>query len=121
MIDHVSFRVSDFQRSKKFYSAILGVLGYTIAREAEDKMGFRSPEGAGVWLRKEDYLSQGMHVAFRAKNKEIVERFYKTGLENGGTGNGAPGPRPHREDQYIAFLHDPDGNNIEIVYRSKKK
>ncbi len=117
MIDHVSFRVSDFQRSKQFYTAILEVLGYAVAREAENKMGFKGPGDAGVWLRKEDFLSQGVHVAFRAKDKDTVDRFYQTGLKNGGTDNGAPGPRPHREDQYIAFVHDPDGNNVEIVYR----
>lgn len=121
MIDHVSIRVSDFQKSKTFYTAILGVLGYTIAREAENKMGFWGPGNAGVWLRKEDFVSSGLHVAFRAQDKETVDRCYQTGLENGGTDNGAPGTRDHREDQYIAFLHDPDGNNIEIVYRPNVK
>lgn len=31
---------------------------------------------------------------------------------NGGTGNGEPGPRPN---YYAAFVHDPEGNNIEAM------
>ena len=37
-------------------------------------------------------------------------------LDNGGTDNGAPGPRHGAGDYYGAFVLDPDGNNIEAVY-----
>ena len=35
----------------------------------------------------------------------------------GGRDNGAPGLRPwYHPDYYAAFVLDPDGNNIEVVY-----
>jgi catechol 2,3-dioxygenase-like lactoylglutathione lyase family enzyme len=117
MIDHVSIRVSNLQQSKNFYRAVLEALGYSMIKEEEAKAAFRGPGGAGVWLRKDDFVSSGVHVAFRAQDKKAVDRCYEAGLAHGGTDNGAPGPRPHREDQHVAFLHDPDGNNIEVVYR----
>ena len=38
-------------------------------------------------------------------------------LAAGGRDNGAPGLRPwYHPDYYGAFVLDPDGNNIEVVY-----
>ena len=37
-------------------------------------------------------------------------------MQAGGRDNGAPGLRPqYHPDYYGAFVHDPDGNNIEAV------
>src|SRR3989344_5648941 len=116
MIDHVSIRVSDFEKSKKFYGAILGVLGYKVIREDEGRIGYRDPGNISVWIRKDDFVSIGVHVAFRAPDQAAVDRFYATGLEMGGKDNGKPGARPHRGEQYVAFVLDPDGNNIEITH-----
>lgn len=116
MIDHVSVRVRDFEKSKKFYSAVLEVVRYRTYLEDKNKIGFWSADGSSVWIRKDNFVTQGMHFAFRALNKEEVETFYNIGLENGGRDNGKPGTRPHRGIQYLAFILDPDGNNMEIVY-----
>ncbi len=41
-----------------------------------------------------------------------------TKLEAGGVDNGAPSLRPHYDDgYYAAFVIDPDGHNIESVFR----
>ena len=39
---------------------------------------------------------------------------HEAALAAGGTDNGAPGPRYH-ETYYAAYVHDPDGNNLEAV------
>jgi len=44
-----------------------------------------------------------------------VDAFHAAALEAGGTDNGAPGLR--RPNYYAAFVLDPDGNNIEAVFR----
>jgi lactoylglutathione lyase len=37
-------------------------------------------------------------------------------LRSGGSDHGAPGERPYHPDYYAAFVLDPDGNNVEVVY-----
>jgi len=47
MIDHVGFKVSDFQKSKKFYEAALKCLGYKVIMgdDAQKYAGFGGNEG----------------------------------------------------------------------------
>jgi hypothetical protein len=46
-----------------------------------------------------------------------VNRFHAEGVKAGARDNGAPGLRPdYSADYYAAFLHDPDGHNIEAVF-----
>lgn len=44
-----------------------------------------------------------------------VDAFHAAALKAGGTENGAPGLR--RPNYYAGFVLDPDGNNIEAVFR----
>jgi len=70
---------------------------------------------------KESYAAQGtttgrIHLAFQAKDRETVERFYAAAIAAGGKDNGKPGLRPYHPQYYGAFVIDPDGNNIEAVF-----
>ncbi|KAK3346454.1 Glyoxalase/bleomycin resistance protein/dioxygenase-like protein [Lasiosphaeria hispida] len=57
------------------------------------------------------------HHAFTAKNRAEVDAFHKAGIDAGGKDNGLPGVRAHyASDYYAAFVYDPAGNNIEVVY-----
>ena len=59
---------------------------------------------------------QGVHLAFKAINHDMVDTFHAAALVAGGTDNGAPGPRPiYHSSYYGAFVLDPSGNNIEAV------
>jgi len=51
----------------------------------------------------------------------MVDAFYQAGLAAGGRDNGAPGERPYHPGYYAAFVLDPDGNNIEVVYHGEAK
>jgi catechol 2,3-dioxygenase-like lactoylglutathione lyase family enzyme len=52
----------------------------------------------------------------------VVDAFYRAGLANGGTDNGAPGPRGPAEMRYYgAYVLDPDGNNIEAGFRGGER
>lgn len=53
--------------------------------------------------------------------RATVERFHAAALGAGGQDNGAPGERPYHPGYYAAFVHDPDGNNIEVVYHGPAK
>ena len=114
MIDHVSIKVKDVEQAKAFYEAALAPLGY--ARGIEYPGGMQllvEGEPGDVWVAP---LPEGVeavptHVALRA----AVDAFYEAALAAGGTDNGAPGPRDYHPGYYAAFVHDPEGNNIEAV------
>ncbi len=59
-----------------------------------------------------------LHLALSASSVDQVEAFHRAALAAGGTDNGAPGERPHYQPgYYAAFVLDPDGHNIEAVFR----
>jgi catechol 2,3-dioxygenase-like lactoylglutathione lyase family enzyme len=58
-----------------------------------------------------------LHVAFGAQSRELVDRFWRSGVDAGYQSDGEPGERPqYRPDYYGAFLLDPDGNSVEAVH-----
>ena len=101
MIDHVTLHVADLGKSRSFFLSALAPLGAG---------GF--PD---LWLDG-DGGGKPTHVAFRADDRAVVDRFHEAAMAAGAKDNGAPGPRPeYTEDYYGAFVLDPDGNNIEAV------
>ena len=121
MLDHVSIEVSDFERSKAFYEAVLAPLGIRLLMEFEGAAGFGKETEHGpkpffwVGARGRPIVS-GAHVAFGVRSTEQVDAFHAAALAAGGTDNGAPGPRPiYHPGYYGAFVLDPDGNNVEAV------
>src|SRR6188508_3623019 len=53
MLDHISLRVADYERSKKFYAAALAPLGFTLAMEsASSGAGFRRDRIPGFWIKQ---------------------------------------------------------------------
>ena len=68
------------------------------------------------WFGDNEKTGEGFHVAFAVESRKQVDAFYKAALAAGGTDNGAPGLRPnYHENYYAAFVHDPDGHNVEVV------
>jgi lactoylglutathione lyase len=57
-----------------------------------------------------------VHLAFQGKSRDVVRRFHEKALAAGGRDNGKPGERPYHPGYFGAFVLDPDGNNIEVVY-----
>jgi lactoylglutathione lyase len=122
LLDHLHLVVSDLEKSKTFYGAVLEVLGVPI-----------QGEGAGFFWADELFVSSAQspaaagrvtgrsHFAFQAEDRETVEQFYEAGLAAGGTDNGAPGERPYHPGYFAAFLIDPDGNNVEAVHHGEAK
>jgi catechol 2,3-dioxygenase-like lactoylglutathione lyase family enzyme len=122
MLDHIGFPVSDYGRSKEFYSRVLESLGYRLLMEmnfsddgADGYAGFGA-ERPQFWIGTGKPLQGRLHVAFVAKDRAQVAAFHAAAIAAGGVDNGAPGLRPHyHENYYGAFVLDPDGHNIEAV------
>jgi catechol 2,3-dioxygenase-like lactoylglutathione lyase family enzyme len=124
MIDHTGLVVSDFRKSKAFYSSALAPLGYSVLMEITPEQTDGKYEGAGFGVapKPDFWIGRGkpnvppIHVCFRADTRAIVDAFYKAAIAAGGRDNGGPGIRPHYHPNYYgAFVLDPDGHNIEAV------
>jgi catechol 2,3-dioxygenase-like lactoylglutathione lyase family enzyme len=119
IFDHMSLRVSNYERSKQFYIAALRPLGITLMMEFPGDGGNSAGFGRGMptlWIDDSEKSPQRGHVAFAAASRAMVDAFYKAALAAGATDNGAPGLRPHyHAHYYAAFIRDPDGHNIEAV------
>lgn len=117
MFDHIGLKVSNLAGSIKFYRDTLGALGHQLADSGEGYAGFGPAGEPALWLYEHaDGIGPGTHVAFRAPNRKAVQDFHAAGLKAGGRDNGPPGPRPaYSPAYYAAFLHDPDGHNVEAV------
>jgi catechol 2,3-dioxygenase-like lactoylglutathione lyase family enzyme len=130
MLDHISLRVTDYDRSKRFYTAALAPLGYTLAMELSSGAGFRKAHIPDFWIKQgapvrvgssDDPAEPGcggpyVHVAFASDDRTTVDAFYHAAMAAGGRDNGAPALRPNYHPNYYgAFVLDPDGYNIEAV------
>ncbi len=128
MIDHTGVGVSDFAKSKEFYTRALRAIGYELIAEFSAEVtgttqvaGFGEPPKADFWINAGVANQPAVHVAFRAATRDSVDAFHAAALAAGGRDNGAPGPRPHYHDHYYgAFVLDPDGHNIEAVCHEPK-
>lgn len=116
MIDHTGVGVSDFARSKAFYSAALVPLGYELLMEFEHYAGFGVRPHPDFWIGQGKVNDPPVHIAFTAANRATVDAFHAAALAAGGRDNGPPGLRPqYHATYYGAFVLDPDGHNIEAV------
>lgn len=122
LIDHIQLVVRDLDASRKFYGALFEVLELPISGEGEDFFWvdelFISTADSEAAAGK---LTGRHHLAFQARDRAMVEAWYKAGLKAGGEDNGAPGERPYHPGYYAAFLIDPDGNNVEAVYHGEAR
>lgn len=122
MLDHIGLPVSDFERSKAFYTTVFAPLGYGLVMEVTPEMTGDGSSAAGFgqgkpdfWIGSSDKQAR-THVAVVAANRAEVRSFYETALAAGAKDNGPPGLRPHyHENYYAAFVLDADGHNIEAV------
>lgn len=122
LIDHIQLVVRDLKASRRFYGAVLEVLGIPIGGEAEDYFWADELFVSSADSRAAQGVLTGRHhLAFQARDRAMVDAFHKAGLAAGGRDNGAPGERPYHPGYYAAFLLDPDGNNIEAVFHGEAK
>jgi catechol 2,3-dioxygenase-like lactoylglutathione lyase family enzyme len=118
---HIGFAVRDIKKSKEFYSAALAPLGLLLEKEKTDSLHFGKGDGKTMlWIHTRGQITSPFHFSFEADNRTQVQEFYNAALAAGGTDNGAPGVRENYSANYYAtFVLDPDGHNLEVVYREE--
>lgn len=125
MIHHVSVGTNNVQRSKRFYDAVLPIVGIMPMAADTGGLGY----GSGTFHfsiqvpidGKPATVGNGTHIAFAVENRSMVDRFHTTALGHGGFDDGRPGLRPDYDaNYYAAFVRDPDGHKIEAATYSAR-
>jgi catechol 2,3-dioxygenase-like lactoylglutathione lyase family enzyme len=118
MLDHVSIGVRDMSRTKHFYDAALGPLGYRCLSDGNTSLGY-GREAVAFWISATERPIQadeksGLHFCFIAPTRRSVDAFHAAALGAGGRDHGEPGVRAdYAANYYAAFVIDPDGYRIE--------
>ena len=133
MFSHVTVGCHDLERAGAFYDAVLTPLGLRRRQVTPD-----GGPAAACWIDPHRVLPRfyvympynheaasvgnGSMVAFLAPSTAAVDQAHAAGISALGSNEGAPGSRPHYgEGYYGAYLRDPDGNKVHIVYRGDIK
>ena len=116
MFTHAFLGSNDIEKSRKFYDATMGVLGYTNVLPPEAwQLVYAGPQGTfivGKPLNGEPATyANGGTLGFYAKDDETVAAWHAAGLAAGGICDGEPGPRERAPNQSVgAYQRDPHGN-----------
>lgn len=130
MLNHVMVGSNDIERSKRFYDAVLGVLGAGEGFRTEAPTGhkrlFYRHEGSSFGISEPingepATPANGGTIGFKCSSPEQVKEFHDVAVAHGGTSieeapglrNGSLGPL------HLAYVRDPDGNKLCAAYRVK--
>jgi len=130
MFSHVMVGTNDIERAKRFYDAVLKVLGAGEPIRDEAKSGhkrlFYRHAGATFCvsepINNEPATSaNGSTIGFKCDSAEQVSAFHDAAVANGGISiEDPPGPRQGGAMTLVlAYVRDPDGNKLCALFRPK--
>jgi catechol 2,3-dioxygenase-like lactoylglutathione lyase family enzyme len=125
VFSHVTLGSNDLDRSRRFYDAVMKVLGHKLLFELPQAFAYGEATGPKLFILppfdgKEARPGNGVHAAFKVESRATVDAFHATAMAHGGTDEGKPGLRPHYHPNYYgAYARDPDGNKIQAVCHRK--
>jgi catechol 2,3-dioxygenase-like lactoylglutathione lyase family enzyme len=119
-VDHLWIRVADADASRAFYDTIADAAGFHRTDHEPGVHVHYSDGRAGLRLLTSDTPTPPVHIAFGASSREPVDAFHAAATAAGYRDNGTPGERPqYHPGYYGAFVLDPDGHNIEVVFHDR--
>ena len=130
MFSHVMIGSNDIERSKRFYNAVLAVLGVGAPFESKNATGqtrlFYRHDGntLGVCEPINGELAttaNGGTIGFKCTSADQVQAFHDIAVAHGGVSiEDPPGLREGSLGAlYMAYVRDPDGHKLCAVYRVK--
>lgn len=130
MFSHIMVGSNDIERSKRFYDAVLGVLGAGEPLRNQAKTGhtrlFYRHDGETFCVSepingKAATFANGGTIGFKCTSPDQVRAFHDAALANGGTSiEDPPGLREgNMGAMYLAYVRDPDGNKLCALHRPK--
>ncbi|MDZ4145410.1 MAG: VOC family protein [Burkholderiales bacterium] len=128
MFNHIMIGSNDLERSKRFYDAVLGILGAgeparNIAPTGHTRLFYRhdgSVFGVGEPINDEAAsFANGGTIGFKCNSPEQVRKFHDTAVAHGGVSieeppglrQGGLGPL------HLAYVRDPDGHKLCAIHR----
>jgi catechol 2,3-dioxygenase-like lactoylglutathione lyase family enzyme len=119
MIDHLSLGSHRYTESVAFYRRVLAPLRIDLQRDTGAEAAFGTPEQWCFFLypaeAQHHVLGRGMHVAWRAPSREVVQAVHAAALAAGGADLFTPRERPDISASYYgAMFSDLDGHRIEV-------
>ena len=123
MLNHVMIGSGDIEKSRAFYTAVLGVLGAGEPFEHVNATGqtrlFYMHDGSTFCLTQPidggaPTVANGSTIGFTCNSPEQIQAFHDVALANGGTTTEEPpGPRDSGMGEvYLCYFLDPDGHKI---------
>lgn len=116
-IDHISVRVSDYDKSKTFYAGLFAFLGFELSDDYGTTIGWTNGK-TRFWIapaegRKSYRIGDvGLHhYAFELRNRKDVDAL-QAYLERQGVRIVDPADE-YYDDYYAVFFLDPDGLKLE--------
>ena len=117
MIGYVTVGTNDLPRAAKFYDALAAEMGTGRMMEFDSFIAWGTPGGGAGIAATAPFdgnpatIGNGVMVALEAQDQTQVHTLYDIALANGGTDEGAPGPRGDG-GFYAGYFRDPDGNKL---------
>ena len=120
-IDHLSIRVSDYQKSKAFYGRLFPFLGFELSDEYDDAIGWTNGKTrfwispADVQGKKRGYRIGDVgfhHYAFQLRSRKDVDAL-QTFLTEDLRATIVDPAAEYYDDYYAVFFLDPDGLKLE--------
>ena len=128
MFNHIMIGSNDIERSKRFYDAVLGVLGAGEPIRNEAGSGhirlFYRHDGSTLAItqpinNEPACGANGGTIGFKCDSPEQVKEFHDVAVANGGTSiENPPGPRESpMGTMHLSYVLDPDGNKLCGIHR----
>ncbi|EHR70758.1 lactoylglutathione lyase-like lyase [Burkholderiales bacterium JOSHI_001] len=128
MFSHVMVGTNDIERSKRFYDAVLGLLGVgdpiqNSASTGHKRLFYRHEGGTFCVSEPIDdqpaTFANGGTIGFTCASPDQVRAFHDKAVANGGASiEQAPGLREGKMGAlYLAYVRDPDGNKLCALHR----
>ena len=130
MLNHVMLGSNDIDRSKRFYDAVLGVLGAGepirhVAASGHIRLFYRH-DGSTFCLTqpiddKDATAANGGTIGFKCSSAEQVKAFHDVAVAHGGQSiEDPPGLRSGSMGaMHLAYVRDPDGHKLCAICRVK--
>jgi catechol 2,3-dioxygenase-like lactoylglutathione lyase family enzyme len=130
MFSHVMVGSNDIERSRRFYDAVLGVLGageplQSRANSGHERLFYRHDGGTFCVSQPINgdtaTFANGGTIGFKCTSLAQVRAFHDTAVAHGGTSiEDPPGLREGKLGaMHLAYVRDPDGNKLCALHRPK--